>query len=453
MIRLRARGCFVSICGVAWLGLIPSALAQQQPSAATTTQDTRPEIVVLQALRAHPITAPYPIATSWRAGQVVLSGRVGTKVVHDTAVQLAIASGYSIRDDLKIDTSEVYRVAAAQGAANLPGPPGLGVGFGASVAPYYVYPPPLFGRLDDPFYGFEPPLLSYPPWWGMVAAREPINLPAPMNPGPADQGPVDPGADPNAASPLKVPIGAAPQDGTVEMTIDTRGVAVLRGTVPTLNARVEIGQKIMQVPGVTQVINLLNVGSAADDSPPPPPQPAEIPAAKHPVQPEPAAPIDPALQPAISADNEVLSQRLSRAFLNRPALAKLPIKVVVRDGVAYLSGEVPTVYEAMLAFRAVQQTPGVRDVDDRLHFVVPDGERRNPLQLKGRPEDVEPYLTAQIRRQVGDIAHVDQVQLQGDTLEIKGTLVREDDRNRLDAILRSISVLRGFRLEPSFIVD
>ena len=33
-----------------------------------------------------------------------------------------------------------------------------------SVVPY-IYPPPLMGRLDDPFFGFVPPLVSFPPWW------------------------------------------------------------------------------------------------------------------------------------------------------------------------------------------------------------------------------------------------------------------------------------------------
>jgi len=115
MIRLRTRSSLFSICGVACLGFIPPALAQTPPSSvqnplssaqnppssahtppsSVRVEGTRPEIVVLQALRSHPITAPYWIATSWRNGQVVLSGRVGTKQVHDTAVRLAIASGYS----------------------------------------------------------------------------------------------------------------------------------------------------------------------------------------------------------------------------------------------------------------------------------------------------------------------------------------------------------------------
>jgi hypothetical protein len=122
----------------------------------------------------------------------------------------------------------------------------------------------------------------------------------------------------------------------------------------------------------------------------------------------------------------------------------------VRDGLAELSGRVPSVYEAMLAFRAVEQTPGVRDVVDRMAFDVPNDETKNALLEKGRPQDIEPYLTAQIRRQVGDLAHVEPVRLRGDTLEIHGTIARADDRPRLDAILRSIPVLRGFRLESVF---
>jgi hypothetical protein len=149
-------------------------------------------------------------------------------------------------------------------------------------------------------------------------------------------------------------------------------------------------------------------------------------------------------------DGGALNDRLSQSFIRRPALAGLPIRVTVRDGVATLTGKVPTVYEAMLAFRVVEQTPGIHDVIDRLEFVVPDGERQNPLIKQGRPEDVEPYLFAQIRRNLGDLAHLDRVRVVGDTIELRGTLGRADDRARLDAVLRSIAVLRGFRVDPRF---
>ncbi len=101
----------------------------------------------------------------------------------------------------------------------------------------------------------------------------------------------------------------------------------------------------------------------------------------------------------------------------------------------------------MIVYRAAQQTPGVREVVDRLEFTVPDEDHPNPLLEKGRPEDLEPFLASQIRRHVGDLAHIDRIEAQGDTIDIRGTLGEGQDRERLLAILRSIPVLRGFRLE------
>ncbi len=122
-------------------------------------------------------------------------------------------------------------------------------------------------------------------------------------------------------------------------------------------------------------------------------------------------------------------------------------------GIVTLNGSVPSLYEAMLAFRAAQRTPGVHAIVDRLSFAVPTDGRDNPLLQKGRPEDIEPYLAAQIQRQVGDSAHIDRVQLQGDRLEIDGTLLDEPARARVEAILRSLPTLRGFRIEPDLRVE
>jgi hypothetical protein len=232
------------------------------------------------------------------------------------------------------------------------------------------------------------------------------------------------------------------------MAIDARGVATLRGNVPSLGERITLGQKVAQTPGVTSVVNLLNVkpgmtvATVVTDKPPPPPVPADLPAIPAPAQ----TPSQDQL-PASAGSNDPVGQRAARAIANRSGLSNpSTVKVKVRDGLATLSGKVPTVYEAMLAYRAVQRTPGVREVDDRLEFVVPDGSGINPLADKGRPEDVEPYLEAQIRRQIGDLAHLDRVRMSGDSLEIKGTLEREDDRTRFDAIIRSMPILRGFRI-------
>ena len=136
------------------------ALVPPRP-AAQATSVPRADIQVLTALRAHPLTAGYPITATWKKGAVVLSGVVGTKEVHDVAVRLAIASGSPFRDDLVIDTG------LAHAASMRPNVQGIGMsGFatlGASSP--YIYPPPLMGRLDDPFFGFVPPLVSFPPWW------------------------------------------------------------------------------------------------------------------------------------------------------------------------------------------------------------------------------------------------------------------------------------------------
>jgi hypothetical protein len=43
--------------------------------------------------------------------------------------------------------------------------------------------------------------------------------------------------------------------------------------------------------------------------------------------------------------------------------------------------------------------------------------------------------------------------MKGDVIEIRGSLLHADDKNRLEAILRSIPLLRDFRLEPVFDVD
>ena len=120
------------------------------------------------------------------------------------------------------------------------------------------------------------------------------------------------------------------------------------------------------------------------------------------------------------------------------------------DDVVTISGKVPSAYEAMLAYRAVEQTPGVHDVIDKLEFQLPDENHRNPLKDKAGPDDLEPYLTYQIRRHAGDVAHIDRVRVRGDVVEVHGSLPPDEDQARIVATLRSIPLLRDFRIEPSF---
>jgi len=421
--------------------LAPFASPAQTTAPAAKTRAASPEQAILQALANNTTTAPYQFQTARKDGRTVLSGRVGTKEAHDVAVRLAIAVTPSLDNRLVIDTNEAHRVAALA-------PRGPVVPTGPAP---FVYPPPLFGRLDDPFYGFEPPLISYPPWWAAVKARQPDPYGAPVLDPDSPIGP-DPGAPRGGpARPLPPPaIGSG--ERAVELTIDPIGVAVLRGTVPSAEASEGIAQKALTVPGVKRVVNRLEVRPDPEEEqvpirdrnvPPPPPMPG--PAAALP-QPAPAEPNPPA-PPAAIVPADTVEGRVAQSIERRPALKGTTVKAEVREGIATLTGRVPTAYEAMLAYRSAQQTVGVRSVVDRLEFAVPDGQGENPLITKGRPDDVEPYLEAQLRRQLDDQAQVDRVRVAGNRLELKGTIRRESDRPRVEAVLRSMPLLRGFTLD------
>jgi osmotically-inducible protein OsmY len=455
---------------------IRAALAQDAhlPAKPTSqvTNVSRVELQVLTALRAHPLTAPYPITATWKKGVIVLSGAVGTKQVHDVAVRLAIASGSPIRDDLVIDTGLAHLASLGASAA------GIGMSGFATLGTSgpYIYPPPLMGRLDDPFFGFVPPLVSFPPWWrrqvdGQGMVRRGANGAA-VAAGQQGGGPGQGGA--NAPGGPWQPLDVEPVKGQVEITVDASGQVFLRGVVTSEEAAREIENTARSVPGVSHVDSQLQViprragnenpppregdlvepRRAGGDNPPPPPQPAMEP--DEPEQPEgrPAAgrPKPAAPGPA-GLDKDELTRRVVSALSRRPLTARLPVKVRSDDGAVTLTGRVPSAYEAMMVYRAAQQTPGVDLVVDRLEFAVPDEDHPNTLVQKARPEDLEPYLVSQIRRHVGDVAHIDRIQAHGDVIDIRGTLGEGQDRDRLLAILRSIPVLRGFRLEPQFAAE
>ena len=438
--------------------LLALAVAGGTARAQAVPAPTRPataEEAILRALAENPATAPYAISTSRKAGRVVLAGRVGTREVHDVAIRLALDVTPSIDDRLVIDTAEVYR--AANRAAALAPAPQAGA-YAPNPAPY-VYPPPLFGRLDDPFYGFEPPIISYPPWWGAVANRrgDPYGAPAldPDSPIGPDPGPPRVGARPTDPDP-----GSPGPGPSVEMTIDPLGTAVLRGVVPSDEISRAIALKAERVPGVARVVNRLEVRPDAEepaepirprDVPPPPPVPDMPGPAPAPAPAPNPGPETPAANPIVPADSA--DARLTRALAQRPALEGSGAKAEVRDGVATLTGKVPTAYEAMLAFRAAQQTVGVQSIVDRLEFQVPDGLKPNPLITRGRPDDVEPYLEAQLRRQLVDQAQIDRVRLVGDRLDVRGTIRKADDRTRVEAILRSMPLLRGFTLDLNLVPE
>jgi osmotically-inducible protein OsmY len=505
-------GALAIVAGVAGLALGQQAV----PPRAADNPQFRPEVIMTRALRSNPLTAPYAIGAIWQDGTVILAGRVGTKQVHDAAVQMAIAFGFKFRDDLVIDTAETMRVAMSA----TPSMTGYGMLAPNVSSSYYVYPQPLFGWLDDPFFGMQPPVVSFAPWWrprrdvpmvGPAGAR-------PMVP-PTAAGAVGAQAYPNAppATPVgaqgfapspmvggqTAPPGAAgamelpPAKGDIEITVDANGQVFLRGVVASQEVAREIEQTAWSVPGVSRVITQFQVkprhsGAVAHDEPPPSPQPipgqvdsgmvpprrdpaaAGIEFDRTPAPPQPAPPAPPGPDPvpqapaagrapqadagpaplAVSAlDPHRLTRRVVDALTRRPALRSQEIKVGTTGDAVTLAGKVATAYEAMLAFRAAQQTPGVRDVIDGLEFVVPDEDHPNPLVRKGRPEDIEPYVTAQMSRHLGDIAHIDSVKARGDHLEIRGTLLNAADKDRVLAILRSIPVLHGFQLDSTLTAD
>ncbi|AMV39839.1 BON domain-containing protein [Planctomyces sp. SH-PL62] len=399
----------------------PTLAYEQGPSPAQT---------VVDALRANPLLLPYPIRVDvGRQGEIILSGKVGTKGLHDLAIRTVIDLGLVPHDDLVIDTREAHRVALEQtygGGAVVAASP-LG------PAPTFVYPEPLFGRLDDPFYGFEPPILSLPPRVdvpGVALAGRPAPTP--------DE------AIRRAAAPVK---------GRIQLAVDEFGQVSLSGDVASEEDKWIIEQEASRVPGVTRVASDLRVVSRTTPPPPPKPldgRPIEL---QRPVPPPPPPQAVPAPAPARPGVGDPLGTRVEQAIERRPALRGLPIDTQAADDVVTISGKVPSAYEAMLAFRAVQQTPGVREVVDKLEFPLPDENHPNPLKAKARPSDLEPYFLNQIRRHAGDTAHVDRVEVRGDVVQVSGSLSPGEDQARMDALLRSIPLLRDFRIESNFLAD
>ena len=406
-----------------------SAQATRQPQRRSHTPLER---AVLEALAVDPATAPYPIATDIRDGKLVVSGRVATSAIHDLVIQTALAYTPSVRDDLVIDTAEVGRALAgpAQGPAQ---PSGGGAGAAAAgvasfpsastySSPPYYYPPPLFGRLDEPFYGFEPPVISYPPWWGGLSNQRLAEW---------QQANTVAAVPEQAAVPTSAPPGQTTR--TLDLDVDAAGVATVRGAVQSEEQRRAIEEQLRANPGITRVINELQVAPEADR----PPLPA-APRAAPPRPPEPGLPATPKIEAAPAAP----------AVAPKPR-AEATARVEMRNGVAYLEGSVPTLTDAMQIYLAAVRAPGVRGVEDRLVVALPNDRVANPLLLEPNREDVAQYLLAQIRRHVGDRATIDRVDLNGARLSVFGRARDEAARDRVEAALRSMAVLRGFELVPS----
>ncbi|MDX2036523.1 MAG: BON domain-containing protein [Isosphaeraceae bacterium] len=422
----------------------PAALATAQAPrpASQPTLDARGRTLE-QALARDPITGPYGIRVEMRGGRYVLKGRVGTSEIHDVVIRIAIDSGLPFLDEVVTDTREVYRSATP---SNGPVPILGGSTFGS--ANEWVYPEPLFGRLDEPFAGMEPPIISYPPDWNARSGRAAAAVAA------ANGGPLPP----------KV----------VEFTIDPRGVGLLRGKVPSIADRVALGQNLMRTPGVTGIINQLEVdptiaGGAAkrpmSDTPPPPPRPYPPDARRVEPRPEPIAAAskpesDPEPKPEPKQETEPerpagvgrrvdpLASRAIAAAQRVPELRGVGLKIeAIEGGIVKLGGRVAGIREAMLAHRAVRSTPGVVAVVDTLEFPAVDPGKPNPLARDVDRAEAELYLESQLGRHLGDAAHVDRVELAGDRLTVEATLGHQTDRARAEAIVKSMPMLRGLRVE------
>ena len=174
--------------------------------------------------------------------------------------------------------------------------------------------------------------------------------------------------------------------------------------------------------------------------PPPPPAP-------HPPVDTPLVAIDSPTAPAL----EGLEARVSRAIRAIPSLAESGLRLTVRQGEVTLQGQVPSVVEAMLAYRAAQKIPGVRSIVDRLEFPVPSERENNPLVTHPAPREVLAYLDAQIRRQLGDSAYLDHLEREGRQLRLAVVAAQGAQRQRAEAVLRSMPLLRGFEVETTFL--
>src|SRR4051795_9158412 len=86
MVRHRTWYALAWFCGALVPGSAPAA-DSKSPTANPQAEAARPEQVILQALASNPVTGPYQYAVGYRNGRYVVAGRVGTKQIHDAAVQ------------------------------------------------------------------------------------------------------------------------------------------------------------------------------------------------------------------------------------------------------------------------------------------------------------------------------------------------------------------------------
>ena len=90
------------------LGILSLAIttASADSPVPTAQKATSPEESIVKTLHANPVTSPYAFTVKAVGDQFALSGRVGSRRVHDVAIRSTIALGYPVRDDLIIDRAK-----------------------------------------------------------------------------------------------------------------------------------------------------------------------------------------------------------------------------------------------------------------------------------------------------------------------------------------------------------
>jgi len=203
-------------------GRLPSVVLATLAALATAQAPVSPEQAVVDALRADPRIAPYPVRVdTGKSGEILLSGKVGSRGVHDLVIHAVLDMGLVPHDDLVIDTAEAYRVAAEQVQ-----------GYGPVVA----------GTVGNtPYY------LAYPPYAARPGAYAPRAATAPAE---------------------RLRRVVAPALGKVHIAVDEYGRVHLSGEAASEEAKRQIEAEASRVPGVTGLVSDLTTAARRCSAPP-----------------------------------------------------------------------------------------------------------------------------------------------------------------------------------------
>ena len=151
-----------------------------------------------------------------------------------------------------------------------------------------------------------------------------------------DRGMTDAARDLLITSATKLRLLADSRTPALEINVDTTdGDLTLFGMVPSNEAKAAAEEDARGVSGVKRVVNLLQV-------------------------------VHPAKQEAVKANDQALERDIKAALAGRPDLSDSRIAVEVKNGVARLSGTVPSQEERLAAALTARAAVGVKSVEDDL---------------------------------------------------------------------------------------